>query len=168
MKSVVKIFGFLILAEVLTLFIDMTLAFSGHVLLRMICAFCTVCILAGLSAQAGYSTGETTRKQHITPKKSDIIGLSAVCSSPYLISWILLLLAKLNRINPDFYRIYKLFCAPFLNVCNLFSSDTSALSLPWSGVITLLIVSCIPGIAFCIAYVMTYQQKTISQIMYRK
>jgi len=168
MKSVLKIFGFLIFAEILTIFIDVTLAFSGHILLRMICAVCTAGILAGLSAQAGFSIAEDTRKKHIKPKKSEISGLTLTCTAPYLICWTALLSAKCGIIQPEFYRIYKLLCAPFLSTANLFSDDVSALSLPWSGVICLFLMSLLPGTAFCISYLMTYHQKTVSQIMYKK
>lgn len=167
MKSVLKIFGLLVLAEILTLFINLTLSFSGHLLLRMICSLCTCGILAGLCGQAGYSTAETHRKQHISVKKSSILGLGFISSLPFLICWILLFCAKQNLIRPDFYRIYKLLCAPFWNVCNMFSTDISAVSLPFSGLLTLLILSFLPMTAFCTAYYMTCHGKLAERIMYR-
>ncbi|MBE6875380.1 MAG: hypothetical protein E7496_01425 [Ruminococcus sp.] len=167
MKSVLKIFGSLILAEILTLFINLTLSFSGHLLLRMVCTVCTCSILAGLCGQAGYSTAEAHRKQHLSLKKLQISGLGFISSLPFLICWILLLSARQNIISAEFYRSYKLLCAPFLNLCNMFSTDVSALTLPVSGLITLLIVSFLPMLAFCTAYYMTVHGKLAEQVMYR-
>ena len=168
MKSVLKIFGILILAEILTLFINLTLSFSGHLLLRMVCGLCTCGILAGLCGQVGYSIAEAHRKQHQNPKKLQIFMLGFVSSLPFLFFWILLFCAKQNLISPEFYRYYKLLCAPFLNICNLFSTDISALSLPDSGLITLLILSFLPMVSFCTAYSATRHGRTIEQVMYRK
>ncbi|MBR1556009.1 MAG: hypothetical protein IJ644_11555 [Oscillospiraceae bacterium] len=167
MKSVLKIFGSLILAEFLTLFINLTLSFSGHLLLRLICTVCTCSILAGLCGQAGYSIAETHRKQHLSLKKLQISGLGFISSLPFLICWILLFCARQNLIHPEFYRSYKLLCAPFLNLCNMFSTDVSALTLPVSGLLTLLLVSFLPMAAFCTAYYMTSHGKLAEQIMYR-
>ena len=168
MKSVLKIFGFLILAEILTLFINLTLSFSGHLLLRLICSLCTCGILAGLCGQAGYSTAETYRRQHVELKKSQISGLGFVSSLPFAVCWVLLFCAKQNLINPEFYRTYKLLCAPFLNLCNMFSADVSALTLPVSGLITLLILSFLPMGSFCIACHATRNGKSLEQIIYHK
>ncbi len=168
MKSVLKIFGFLILAEILTLFINLTLAFSGHLLLRMACAFCTCGILAGLCGQAGYSTAEAYRKQHLELKKLKISGFGFISSLPYLVCWILLFCARQHLISPEFYRSYKLLCAPFWSVCNMFSADISALALPLSGLLTLLILSFLPMVSFCIACYATRNGKTLDQILYHK
>ncbi len=168
MKSVLKIFGLLILAEILTLFINLTLSFSGHLLLRLLCGICTCSILAGLCGQAGYSIAETHRKQHRKINTFRIFGLGFVSSLPFLICWILLFCARQNLISPEFYRSYKLLCAPFLNICNLFSADVSALSLPVSGLITLLILSFLPMAAFCIAFCADRDGKTLEQILYHK
>lgn len=167
MKSVLKIFGTLILAEILTLFINLTLSFSGHLLLRMLCSVCTCGILAGLCGQAGYSIAETHRKQHSNLKKIQVFGLGFLSSLPFLICWVVLFLAKQNIFQPEFYRSYKLLCAPFLNICNMFSTDISALTLPVSGLIVLLCLSFLPMAAFCIAYYATRHGKSIEQVMYR-
>ncbi|MBR0484203.1 MAG: hypothetical protein IJJ69_05390 [Oscillospiraceae bacterium] len=167
MKSVLKIFGSLVLAEILTLFINLTLSFSGHLLLRMICTVCTCSILAGLCGQAGYSIASAHRKQHFSSGKLQISGLGFISTVPFLLCWILLFLAKQNIIQPEFYRSYKLLCAPFLNLCNMFSTDVSALMLPVSGLITLLIVSFLPMLSFCTAYYMTFHGKLTEQFMYR-
>ena len=53
MKDHLRILGCWLLAEVLTLFIDLTLSFSGSALVRIICSVCTVGILLGLMAQGG-------------------------------------------------------------------------------------------------------------------
>lgn len=158
MKFVLKIFGLVLLAEILTLFIDLTLAFSGHLLLRLICSICTVSILAGLSAQAGYYTAQTYQKKHESLSKFHLLGFGLLSSLPFLLCWTGLLLAKYNLIYPEFYRIYKLLCAPFLPVCNLFSTDISALTLPVSGLLCLFLLSFIPFFSFSAVCMLTMQK----------
>lgn len=166
MKSVLKIFGMLFLSEILTLFINLTLSFSGHLLLRTLCGLCTCGILAGLCGQAGFSIAETHRKQHRNLKSLQILALGFVSTIPFLFCWILLFSAKQNLIAPEFYRTYKLLCAPFLNICNLFSTDISALTLPVSGLTVLFLLSFLPMVSFCTVYSATRHGKTMTQFMY--
>ncbi len=170
MKDYCKILAYVIFAEILTLFINLTLAVSSSALFKIICSVCTVGILAGLMAQAGYSIGVTDRKRRkkhpetFKPLRALWLGLTAML--PYQLCWVLLLLAKLGIVVDSFYRMYKLLCAPFLQICNLFQADVSAAGVPAAELCVLQLLCWIPLIAVVIAYRMTLQGKAVEEMMY--
>ncbi len=165
MKDFCKILGYDLAAELLTLFIAFTLGFSSAVVIRAICAVCTVGILAGMATQAGYSIALSDRKQKRgSVMRGLLLGFTA--SLPFLLCWGLLLLAKLGTLPAEFYRTYKLLCAPFMAVCNLFSADISVQMLPAAGLCVLAALSLVPMAAVCIAYEMTRRGRTFEELMY--
>lgn len=171
MKDYCKILGFLLMAEFLTLFIDLTLAFSSSAVFRIITSICTIGILAGLMAQAGHSIANADRKlrkqkpEAVHRSKPIFLGLVSIL--PFEICWILLTLAKCGVLDGGFYRFYKLLCAPFLQICNLFSAEVTAQSLPVSGLLVLQLLSWLPFAAVVIAYRMTIGGKRMEDVMYQ-
>lgn len=171
MKDYMKILGFLVFAEILTLFINLTLAFSGSVIFRIITSICTVGILAGLMAQAGHSIGDADRKllkqnpDAVHPKKPIFLGLVSIL--PFQLFWILLTLAKCGVLDGGFYRFYKLLCAPFLQICNLICDDVTAAALPIWGLVILAMLPIIPYAAVMIAYQMTVRGESVENVMYQ-
>lgn len=171
MKDYCKILGFLLFAEILTLFINLTLAFSGSAVFRIITSICTLGILTGLMAQAGHSIGKSDRsllKQNpdaVRPSKPLLLGMLAIF--PFQLWWIFLALAKFGVIDGGFYRFYKLLCAPFLQVCNLICDDVTASSLPVWGLVVLAVVPVIPYAAVMIAYRMTLHGESVENVMYQ-
>ncbi len=167
MKDYCKILVYVIAAELLTLFINLTLGFSSAVFVRIIAAVCTIGILAGLLIQAGYSIALTDKraKREKTGRRSILLGITAVL--PFQLCWILLLLARVGTVPDDFYRTYKLLCAPFLPVCNLFSEGISAAGLNIMGLCTLQLLSWIPFLAVLCSYRATLQGISIDSIMYK-
>lgn len=170
MKDYFKILGFVLLSEVLCLFIDLTLAFSPSVVMRIVTIVCTMGILVGLMAQAGHSIGTADRKllkqdeNVVKPAKPLLLGMTA--AMPFLILWIILLLAKLGSIDGGFYRVYKLLCAPFLQVCNLICDDVTAQSIPVWGMVVLALCSLVPYLAVVISYRMTLRGENVEELMY--
>ncbi len=170
MKDYFKILGFVLLSEVLCLFINLTLAFSSSVLIRIITAVCTVGILVGLMVQAGHSIGTADRKRlkqdenAVRASKPLFLGMTA--AMPFLILWIFLLLARLGSIDGGFYRVYKLLCAPFLQVCNLICDDVYAQALPVFGMVVLALCSLVPYLAVVISYRMTLRGENVEKLMY--
>ena len=166
MKNCIKILGFALLAEALTLFVNLTLSFSGSAFIRMLCSACTVGILCGLMAQGGYSIGNIDRKAKKTFHfgKAFLLGLWG--SAPYFILTIALILSKNGMISDNYYRYYKLLCAPFLAVCNLISDGISSSGVSAMGIIVLLILCCLPCISIMIAYKISIQGKAIEDVMY--
>ncbi len=171
MKDYCKILGFALMTEILTLFIDLTLAFSASVVFRIITSICTVGILTGLMAQAGHNIGKSDRKllhrdpEAVRPSKMLYLGMTAIV--PYAACWVLLLLAKCGVLDGGFYRFYKLLCAPFLQVCNLICDDVTAASLPAWGLVVLALLTFVPYLAVVIAYRMTVRGESMEQVMYQ-
>ena len=153
MKDHLRILGCWLLAEVLTLFIDLTLSFSGSALVRIICSVCTVGILLGLMAQGGYSAALADRKANPTSLRPLLLGLTGSVMPCAL--WGMLAAARAGLLADGFYRFYKLLCAPFLSVCNLISADIAASSVPGWGMVLLAVLNLTPCAAVWIAYLCT-------------
>ncbi len=171
MKDYLKILGFVLLAEILTLFLNLTLAFSASVVFRCITSICTLGILTGLMAQAGYAIAKSDRKllkenpNAVRPSKPIMLGMAAIF--PFQFCWILLALAKFGVLDSSFYRIYKLLCAPFLQICNLICDDVTAQALPLWGLIVLALLTIVPYAAVVIAYQMTMRGEHMENMIYQ-
>lgn len=170
MKDYLKILGFVLFAEVLTLFINVTLAFSGAFVFRIVTSICTIGILIGLMAQAGHSIGNADRKllrqdpDAVRSSKPHMLAMLA--AFPYALCWLFLLLAKIGAVDGGFYRFYKLLCAPFLQICNLICDDVTAAALPVWGLVILAMLPIIPYAAVMIAYRMTVRGESVENVMY--
>ena len=164
MKDHLKVLGYVLFAEVLTLFINLTLSVFPHTLFRILCSICTVGILLVVMIHAGMRIAAADKHHHAAagtvpaPHRPLLLGLTAVL--PFQVCWVLLLLAKLGVIAGSFYKFYKLLAAPFLQICNLFSADITAASLPMAGLVLLELCSLLPLPAFWIAYRMQLDGKT--------
>lgn len=144
MLSYGKIIGLWLLAEILTLFLDLTLAFSGSTLMRIVCGVCTLGILGALMVQGGFSAARIYQKEH---RKPPVLLLGIVGSAPALLLWAVLCLSRCGVIADGFYRWYKLLCAPFLSFANLCSDGVLTSQIPVTGMAALLVLSLLPGAA---------------------
>lgn len=160
MKQYAVILGYWILAEILTLFLNLTLAVSANALLRLVCAVCTVGILLALMVQGGYSAARADKKAHRGWSAVRMLSLGMSGSLAPLVFTGCLLAARLSGAAQDFYRIYKLLCAPFLPVCNLMCGDILTASVPMTEIAVLFVLSLLPAAAVCIAYDMTRRGKS--------
>ncbi len=167
MKQCIKISGFAILAEVLTIFINLTLSFSGSAVVRILCSACTVGILCGLMAQSGYSIGNADRKAKKIFQFSRALRFGLWGSAPYWILTILLICSKNGMISDTYYRYYKILCAPFWSVCNLISDGISSSEVSALGIVVLLLLSSLPCVAVIVAYKISIQGKALEDVMYR-
>ncbi len=152
MKNCCQILLLALAAEVLSLFLDRMLGFSGSTFMRLVCTFCTVGVLCGLMLQGGFLAARADREKR-SPTRAVLYG--AVGSAPFLACWGLLVLARLGKLPADLYRHYKLLCAPFLAVCDLLSPDVVVSALPKNGFLVLFVMSLLPGYAVGIAYSLT-------------
>lgn len=165
MKNYAKMIGYWLLAEVLTLFINLTLAVSDNALLRIVCAVCTVGILLALMVQGGYSGAKSDKKAHREFSVLRTLSLGAAGALVPLLFTAGLLAARLAGAVESFYRIYKLMCAPFLPVCNLMCADVLTSSVPMGEIAVLFVLSLLPIPAAYIAYDMTWKDKTPEDAM---
>ena len=168
MKEYLKMMGFWLLSEVLTLFINLTLSFSGNALVRMLCAVCTMGIFAALMVQGGYSAGKADRLAHREHRTGRGILLGAAGAGiPFLLT-MLLAFSKAGWLSDGFYRFYKILCAPFLSVCNLICSDVMTSALPGWALLLLLGMSLLPVPIVCAAYDLTMQDRSPEDWMLQK
>lgn len=158
MKDFCKILGFLLLSEILSLFLDLTLSFSSHTLLRLLTGLCTLGILTGLCAQGGvlYGSEEKKKKRPVSKIKPFFLSLTAIL--PGQICWMLLLCSRTGVLPDDFYRIYKLLCAPLLAVCNLFYDGILTSGIPVWELAVLEILTLFPGAAVWAGYAAARKQ----------
>lgn len=164
LKTIGRMLGLWVLAEVLTLFLNLTLAFSGTVF-RIVSAVCTVGILLALTAQGGISAAKDDKKAKRHSGANSVIAGIAAMLVPVLLT-MLLALSRAGVVGDGFYRWYKLLCAPFLSVCNLLSDDVVTSSLPGFGIPVLSVLCLLPGISAALAYRITAGDRSIDEVMY--
>ena len=155
-----KAFGFVIAADILCLFIGVTLASSSSGFMRLICAVCTVGILICLLASLAMKTArEDLRQERITGNKTNpvtavLCGVTA--SLPAAVNWMILYIAHSSG-SFDYYKWHKLLSAYFMPVCNLINDDASTSALSGSEVMLMLPLVIIPFLAYTVSYFLAYK-----------
>lgn len=164
---ILKGYAVLVFAEILCLFIDLTLAFSGSVLFRVISVFCTSVIFIGLICNYAYNTAKNDlviqRRLNVKLPAYRCFAAGGFLSLPYIVLWVVLLLTR-----NGFYKAYKLINGQFLRLYNLLDSGTDASSLSFSSLIIMLLLTIVPFISFVIAYKLTYNGVDVESIQYKK
>ncbi len=151
LKTLITVFA----ADLLSLFIGLTLAVSSGTFMRIISAVCTsgilICILGSFASKTAEEDAKAIR---IGEKKPSFVmpllmGISA--SIPALISWLIL---KFSDI--DFYRWHKLINGYFLQIFNFINPNASSAALTENQIWLMLPLSLAPTAVFIIAY---YKQR---------
>ena len=161
MKDHFKLLGWTVAAEILSLFIALTLA-SELAVMRVVCAVCTVGILLSLMAQGGHSAAVADHRAHRETGVLRPIALGITAVLPHLLLWGMLMAARCEILPDDSYRLYKLLDAPFLPVCTLLSTGVSTASVPTAGLFVLLALSLLPFPAVVIAYCRTKKARAMT------
>lgn len=167
-KNFLKGIGTYFFAEVLCLFLALTLSAIGGTLLRLISCICTVGILICLCINYAVNRANADRisKREDTIKRRFFLSGSAAL--PYVIWGICLILSRSGVISAGFYRWYKLLDAPFLQLCNLCSADVTATTLSWGETGLLAVVNLLPFAVVWVTYVLTRKGVSLEEIQYRK
>lgn len=140
-------------ADILALFIGMTLAGSSSDFIRVISAVCTfgilICILGSF---ANKSAREDVKNQRAGIADTStvmpwLMGLTA--SMPGIISWLILRFSSL-----DFYRWHKLINGWFLQIYNMINSNASSAALTPQQTMIMLPFAAVPMIVFMVGYFM--------------
>lgn len=167
---VLKGYASLIFAEILCLFINLTLAFSGSVLFRIISVFCTSVIFIGLICNYAYNTAKNDltiqRRMQIKLPGYRCYAAGGFMSLPYIILWIMLFLSK-NGVIGGFYKAYKLINGQFLQLYNLINDGVDVMTITQSDLIIMLLLAFVPFVSFVIAYKATYKGVDIEKIQYK-
>lgn len=153
--KIAKALGYILAAEIMSLFIGFTLAGSSSVLIRIISAVCTTGILICLTADFALNTArEDLRLKRINNTKTNTFSafaIGGIMSAPALISWCVL---KLSHITGafDFYRWHKILNAYFIQIYNFININAETSSLSASQINLMLPLAFIPFASFTITY----------------
>ena len=136
-KNFAKALGSDLFAEILCLFLAVTLSAVGGGLFRLISCICTIAVLVCVCVN--YALSRSREDQHKKRKNTIAVQLfySGSVLLPFLLLGISLLLARAGVLPDTWYRWYKLLNAPFLQLCNLCSADVTASSLSWGKTVFL-------------------------------
>ena len=155
-----KAIGYIAAAEVLSLFVGLTLASSSSTFIRTISAVCTSGILICLMINFAVNTARADlKKERISGNGTNhavtvTVGITA--SLPAVISWIVLYISHSSG-SFDFYRWHKLLNAYFLQIYNFINPDASTAALSGNQVMVMLSFAAVPCLTFITAYFLVYK-----------
>lgn len=158
--KIVKALSYLFAAEIMSLFIGLTLAGSSSTFMRLISAVCTSGILICLTANFAFNTSsEALRTERTNGTKTStafpfVIG--GIMSAPLLISWIVLKISHVSG-SFDFYRWHKLLNAYFLQIYNFINTNAETASLTSIQIYLMLPLALVPFAAFTVTYFLVYK-----------
>lgn len=156
----IKSLIFIAAAEILSLFLGLTLAGSSSVFMRSVSAVCTAGILICLTVNYAMSVAkEDLRLERVNGTKTPAaaaFALGGIMSAPSIISWIILKISHISG-SFDFYRWHKLLNAYFLQLYNFINSDAETAALTPGQVNIMLLPAFIPFAAFIAAYFLVYK-----------
>ena len=150
--KVVNVLLRLLAADILGMFINMTLAGSRSTAVRAVCAVCTAGILVTVLADHAVKAAHTDLKSR--QGSAGMILAGAFASLPALISWIVLYVSAIGG-GFDYYRWHKLINAPFLQYYNLIEHDALSSSLSLNELLMMLPTAAVPATAVIIPYLRT-------------
>lgn len=144
-----------IAADILSLFIGLTLAGSSTVIFRVISAVCTVgilvCVLGNFAAKTALADIKSAR---INKKKSSLIMpwiMSISASFSAICSWLILRYSDI-----DFYRWHKIINGYFIQIYNFINPDASSATLTTGQIFAMLPLAFVPAAVFLAGYYITY------------
>jgi len=158
-KNFAKGIGMYFFAEILCLFLALTLSALGGTIWRIVSCICTMGIFVCLCINYAYNRAEMDRKISVSSVFAPLI--------PLLLG-IVLILAKAGVVPAGYYRWYKLLDAPFLQLCNLCSMDVTAAALSWGETIFLAMMNLLPFVTVWVTYTVVRKGVRLEEIQYRK
>lgn len=155
-----KALGYLFAAEIMSLFIGLTLAGSSTTFMRLVSAVCTtgilVCLTINFAINCAKETLRTERTDGIKASPAPAFAIGGIMSAPLLISWIILKISHVTG-SFDFYRWHKLLNAYFLQIYNFINTNAETASLTSAQVNLMLLLVLIPFIVFTATYFLAYK-----------
>ncbi len=158
--KIVKALGYLFAAEIMSLFIGLTLAGSSSGAMRMFSAICTtgilVCLTINFALNSAKETLRTERTDGIKASPAPAFAIGGIMSAPLLVSWIVLKISHSTE-SFDFYRWHKLLNAYFLQIYNFINTNAETSSLTAAQVNLMFPLVLIPFAAFTSTYFLVYK-----------
>ncbi len=146
-------------ADVLSLFIGLTLAGSANPLIRAVSAICCtgimICLIASFALRTSYGD---LKNERVTGTKTSPLapaGMALTASLPGTLSWLVLRLTAGSSF--DFYRWHKLINGWFLQIYNLINSDASSSALTSGQIWAMLPLAFVPGAVLAAAYILGFK-----------
>lgn len=150
----------LVFAEILCLFINLTLASSSLLLFKIISIFCTSVIFIGIICNYAYNIAKNDlifqRRMKIKFKSYRCYIVGVFLSLPYIILWVILIISKEGIIG-NFYSAYKIINGQFLQLYNLMNNSTQISNVSMSKLLIMLLLTFVPFLSFVIAYRFTFK-----------
>lgn len=147
---------YLAAADVLSLFVGLTLAGSANPLIRAISAVCGSGIMICLMASLALKTAAADLKdERVSGAKTPLLrpaGMTVTALLPPLASWLILRLSAGTAL--DFYRWHKLINGWFIQVYNMIQPDASSAALTDGQMWLMLPLAAAPAAVFAVFYVL--------------
>lgn len=167
-KNFLKAIGTYFFAELLCLFLALTLSAIGGGLLRLVSCICTMGVLICLYINFAVNRAKSDQRKKNNGTLLRRFLLSGAAALPYVLWGVFLLLARGGVLPGTFYRWYKLLDAPFLQMCNLFSADVTAASLSWGETGILALLNLLPFAVVWVTYTLTQNGFVPEELQYQK
>lgn len=133
-------------ADILALFISMTLAFSSGFVLKVISAVCTasvlICVLGSFAVKQAEKDVKSGKNRILTA-----VSMGITASLPSSVSWGILKFSAL-----DYYRIHKIVCGYFLQILNFIEPSSSSADLSSAEISAMLPLCIVPAAVVLSAY----------------
>ncbi len=144
-------------AEVLSLFINMTFAGAGSLLIRIICLICTVMILVAVIMDFSIIAAKNDARSSGNIRYKSLVCSAVVVTIFPLLSWIILFISANNGAF-NYYGIHKLLNAPFLHFYNLIEPSASVSKLGKVEIFAMLPPAFAPATVLTIVYVAAFRR----------
>ncbi|SEL01978.1 hypothetical protein SAMN02910353_01731 [Ruminococcus sp. YRD2003] len=151
-----RVLLYLIAADILSLFVGLTLAGSANPLIRVISALCgagiMLCLMANLALKT--AAGDLKDERRSGTKTSLLLpaGMTVTALTVPLASWLVLRIGRF-----DFYRWHKLVNGWFIQLYNMIQPDASSAALTSGQIWAMLPLAFAPAAVFAVFYVLGYR-----------
>ena len=151
-----KAVGIYIAADILCMFIDLTMSVVDSPLIKAVNAVCSAGIMAVFIANYALTTEAEDRKNALLSGKTagavNILSPAAGLLLIPLSSWGILMYSLSG--SPDFYRWHKILNAAFLRIFNYIENDASSSALSTGEVLLMLPCAFVPAIVYLAVYML--------------
>jgi len=151
-----RVLLYLLAADILSLFVGLTLAGSANPLIRVVSAICGAGIMLCLMASLALKTAAGDLKDERTSgTKTSLLlpaGMTVTALTVPLASWLVLYIGRF-----DFYRWHKLINGWFIQVFNMLQPDASSAALTSGQIWAMLPLAFAPAAVFAVFYVLGYR-----------
>ncbi|HRR77263.1 MAG TPA: hypothetical protein P5191_10695 [Ruminococcus sp.] len=156
-KTICMVFA----ADILALFISLTLAGSSALAVKIVSAVCGIGILAVILADYAAVTAKKDRKEKKESGMKTAFLMGTAASSPCLLSWGALRLSLAG--GYDYYRVHKIANGFFIQIFNFIEADASTKALSADEVRLMLPLAFVPAAIVIPVYILAFKGRIFSE-----